>query len=365
MTQKITALIVDDSAFARSIIVKRLGVAPDIEVIGVAKDGVDALDKIKQLKPNVVTMDITMPQMDGLTALERIMAECPTPVVMLSALTSDQAEATISALELGAVDFFLKPSALSPAGMTNESDELAQKIRTAAKVDLFKLQRNARRKSRASQAKAASSGAGPKEGTCNEQYQRAKKGRYQGKVLVIGSSTGGPKALAELIPELPADLPVPVLIVQHMPSGFTKAFAERLDQSAEVRVKEAEAGDRLTPGTVYLAPGDQHMVVTSAGRIALNRDPAVWGVRPSVDVTMNSVAKHYGGNTIGVILTGMGSDGSKGTAQIKEKGGAVAVEHESTCAIYGMPRCVVEKGNADAVLPLPEMADEIVRMCAV
>jgi two-component system chemotaxis response regulator CheB len=166
-----------------------------------------------------------------------------------------------------------------------------------------------------------------------------------------------------MIPELPGDLPVPVLIVQHMPPGFTKSFADRLNQTSEIAVKEAEEGDILTPGMVLLAPGDHHMVVSSGGRIVLNQDPAVWGVRPSVDVTMNSVVELYGGDTIGVVLTGMGSDGSKGTAAIKEKGGTVAVEHESTCAIYGMPRCVVEKGNADKVLPLPEMADEIVRMC--
>lgn len=363
MTQKIKTLIVDDSAFARSMIVKRLSIDPDIEVVGVAKDGVDALDKIKHLKPNVVTLDITMPRMDGLTALEQIMAECPTPVVMLSALTSDQATATISALELGAVDFFLKPSALNPAGLTRESDELALKIRTAAQVDPAKLQRNARRQYRASQARTTGNGTVPKEGASNETTHRFKRSRYRGKVLVIGSSTGGPKALSELVPELPAGLPVPVLIVQHMPPGFTKSFADRLDQSSAINVKEAEAGDQLSPGKVLLAPGDHHMVVTSAGRIALNQDPPIWGVRPSVDVTMNSVAKVYGGDAIGVILTGMGSDGSKGSAQIKERGGLVAVEHESTCAIYGMPRCVVEMGNADVVLPLPKMAHEIVRMC--
>ena len=356
MTQQIKILVVDDSAFARSIILKRLSVDPDIEVIGVAKDGVDALEKIKQLKPHVVTLDISMPRMDGLTALERIMAECPTPVIMLSALTSEQAPATISALELGAVDFFLKPSALNPAGMSTQSDELVLKVKIAAQVDATKLRRNARRKQPAPAEKAPANGMAPNQHVSIGKTIRPKKGRYQGKVLVIGSSTGGPKALSELVPELPADLPVPVLIVQHMPAGFTKSLAQRLDQSSKIRVKEAETGDHLETGTVLVAPGDNHMLVTSAGQISLNQDPPVWGVRPSVDVTMNSVA-------IGVVLTGMGSDGSKGTALIKEKGGVVAVEHESTCTIYGMPRCVVENGNADKVLPLPEMAEEIVRMC--
>ena len=364
MPQQIKLLIVDDSAFARSIIVKRLSVDPDIEVIDVAKDGVDALEKIKRLKPDVVTLDISMPRMDGLTALERIMAECPTPVIMLSALTSDQAPATISALELGAVDFFLKPSALNPAGMTAQSDELVAKVKIAAQVDAAKMFRNTRRKQRFPFKKASGDGAAPSAPPANGKRPISRTTRYKGKVLVIGSSTGGPKALSELIPELPADLPVPVLVVQHMPAGFTKSFAERLDQNSELKVKEAETGDRLEAGTVFLAPGDYHMVVESTGQIALNQESRVWGVRPSVDVTMNSVVKVYGEKTIGVVLTGMGSDGSMGTARIKDKGGVVAVEHESTCAIYGMPRCVVEKGNADKVVPLPEMADEIVRMCS-
>ena len=364
MTQQIKTLIVDDSAFARSIIVKRLSIDPNIEVIGVAKDGVEALEKIKQLKPHVVTLDITMPRMDGLTALERIMAECPTPVIMLSAMTSEQAPATISALELGAVDFFLKPSALNPAGMAAQSDELVLKVKIAAQVDATKMRRNSRRKRRVPATRSSANGMASGERASIGKNLRSSRSRYRGKVLVIGSSTGGPKALSELIPDLPADLPVPVLIVQHMPAGFTKTFAERLDQSSEISVKEAEIGDHLEAGTVFLAPGDHHMVVTPAGQISLNQDPLVWGVRPSVDVTMNSVANIYGAKTIGVVLTGMGSDGSRGTALIKEKGGLVAVEHESTCAIYGMPRCVVEKGNADKVLPLPEMADEIIRMCS-
>ena len=362
MTQPIRTLIVDDSAFARSIIVKKLSGDPDIEVIGVAKDGIDALEKIKALKPNVVTLDVSMPRMDGLTALEKIMAECPTPVVMLSALTGEQAPATITALELGAVDFFLKPSVLSPAGLAKESDGLAEKVKTASQVDVLKLRKRLPRKPRTAAVKEGHRADPNQEQTAEAKVRQPKKVRYQGKVLVIGSSTGGPKALAELIPELPADLPVPVLLVQHMPSGFTKSFAERLNNTSSLLVKEAEAGDSLEVGTVLLAPGDYHMVLTSSGKIALNQDPPVWGVRPSVDVTMDSVVKHYGSKTIGVVLTGMGSDGSNGTANIKKNGGRVAVEHESTCAIYGMPRCVVEKGNADSVLPLPEMADEIVRM---
>ena len=212
--------------------------------------------------------------------------------------------------------------------------------------------------------KALANGSASRAGPSVEKGHQSNGSRYHGKVLVIGSSTGGPKALSELIPDLPADLPIPVLLVQHMPPGFTKSFAERLNQYSAIRVKEAEIGDHLEAGLVLVAPGDHHMVVTKAGRIALNQEPPQCGVRPSVDVTMDSVVKIYGGKTMGVVLTGMGSDGSKGTAQIKARGGMVAVEHESTCAIYGMPRCVVENGNADKVLPLPKMAREIVRMCS-
>ncbi|MBC8281624.1 MAG: chemotaxis response regulator protein-glutamate methylesterase [Chloroflexi bacterium] len=367
MTQQIKTLIVDDSAFARSIIVKKLSVDPDIEIIGVAKDGVDALEKIKDLKPNVVTLDVSMPRMDGLTALEKIMAECPTPVVMLSALTAEQAPATIAALELGAVDFFLKPSVLNPAGVNKETGELAEKVKIAARIDVSKPRRKTIKKPATSKPIKSSRVAEAKNKIDVKpnvrSSGRSNRNKYTGKVLVIGSSTGGPKALSELIPELPSGLPVPVLVVQHMPPGFTRSFAERLNQVSALNVKEAEAGDVLEVGTVLLAPGDHHMVVTSSGRIALNQEPPVWGVRPSVDVTMDSVVDHYGGSTLGVVLTGMGSDGSNGTAAIKAKGGSVAVEHESTCAIYGMPRCVVEQGNADKVLPLPDMAEEIIRMC--
>lgn len=368
MTQRIKTLIVDDSAFARSIIEKKLSVDPDIEVIGVAKDGIDALEKIQALQPDVITLDVSMPRMDGLTALERIMADFPTPVVMLSALTGDQAPATMAALELGAVDFFLKPSVLSPAGLAKQSDDLVDKVKVASQVDMTKMRKSAVQKPKARVAKESTKPKEskelrePKERSAPVKYRRPKTQRYQGKVLVIGSSTGGPKALASLIPDLPADLPVPVLLVQHMPPGFTKSFADRLNGSSNLKVKEAEIGDPLEIGTVLLAPGDHHMVVTPNGRIGLNKEDHVWGVRPSVDVTLDSVVKEYGSQTIAVILTGMGSDGSKGTAKIKEKGGMVSVEHESTCAIYGMPRCVVEKGNADSVVPLPEMAGEIIRL---
>ena len=344
---KTRVLVVDDSGFARASIIRKLESDPEIEVINFARDGAEAIDKVKSLKPDVVTLDIVMPGMDGLTALEHIMSECPTPVVMLSALTSDGAETTIKALEMGAVDFFLKASTLSPAGNESVSNALIDKIKLAAKTSIPK-------------SKTAS---GIKQFQ-NQKGIALKTSRVSmDRVLVIGTSTGGPKALMQVIPYLSNDLSAAILVVQHMPPGFTKSLAERLDQASQVEVKEAQAEDRLEAGKVLLAPGDYHMTVTKDDKIALNQDPPVWGVRPSVDVTMESVATIYRSSSLGAILTGMGSDGTRGASLIKASGGKIAAEHESTCAVYGMPMSVIDAGYADKVVPIHKMALEITRMC--
>jgi two-component system chemotaxis response regulator CheB len=347
MEKGIKVLIVDDSAFARSAIAARLGTDSVIEVVGQAKDGLDAIEKTKELKPDVVTLDVVMPRMDGLAALERIMHECPTPVVMLSALTGKGADATIKALELGAVDFFLKPSIASPVGRDESTEELVRKIRVASQVKVS----TRRRDTRPRQPVAAS----------------AKRARRQAndfnKVVVIGSSTGGPQALNQLIPAIPGDIPALVLIVQHMPSGFTKSLADRLDQLSHLDVREARSGDQVGPGMVFLAPGGYHMRVTTKGEIQLDQGATECGVRPSVNVTMESAARVYGASVLGVVLTGMGSDGTRGATLIKGAGGKVIVQDEATCAVYGMPASVVEAGKADKELPLPYIADEIVQIC--
>lgn len=347
MSEAIKVLIVDDSAFARSVIAKKLDTDPGIAVAGFARDGADALEKIRELKPDVVTMDITMPEMDGLTALEHIMAGNPLPVIMLSALTGPQTHATITALELGAVDFFLKPSVANPAGTDESTLELIQKIKTAAAVPGKRLVPSKKIKG------PRRPGSHPTKGAIPNMVN----------VLVIGSSTGGPRALAELIPDIPPNLPTGILIVQHMPPGFTQSLAQRLDQLSQLHVKEAEDGDVVKPGQALMAPGDYHMAVNRDGIIELNQDPPVCGVRPSVDVTIESVVRAYGSSSLAVVLTGMGSDGAKGAAMIKAVNGQVKVEHESTCAVYGMPKCIADAGNADKIVPLNRMAREIVDMC--
>ena len=343
----INVLVVDDSAFARTVITNKLQSDPDIRVIGAARDGVEALEMVKSLRPDVITLDITMPRMDGLTALERIMADHPTPVVMLSALTGPQTQATIRALEIGAVDFILKASLSSPVGTDEAGMGITAKAKIAAKITVR--------------------GPGARRLDKNERKQKedrplARRPRMS-HVVVIGTSTGGPKALGELIPALPRGLPAGFLIVQHMPPGFTRSLAERLNQLSHLDVKEAQSGDTVKPEQVLIAPGGHHMTVARDGTISFNDGPLVCGVRPSVDVTVESAVATYGSATLGVILTGMGNDGTRGASLIKKAGGKVAVEAESTCAVYGMPKCVSDAGNADTVVPLPQMADEIIRMC--
>ena len=344
----VKVLVVDDSAFARSRIIKVLNHSPGLQVVGQAVDGADAIRQTKELQPDVVTLDVEMPVLDGLKALEQMMRECPTPVVMVSSLTGPQTEATIASLELGAVDFFLKPSIALPAGTGVTQSDLSKTVMNAATVKVSRL--NGRRP----QAQTAI--------TLAPNARRARPGSID-QVVLIGSSTGGPKALAEVIPRLPGDLPAAVMVVQHMPAGFTKSLADRLNRSSALQVSEAVEGDRIGAGKVMLAPGGFHMTVDRAGNISLNDGPPVCGVRPSVDVTALSAAEAFGKKMKAMILTGMGSDGTNGAAAIKAAGGEVSVEHESTCAVYGMPRSVVEAGWADDVVPLDECAGQIVKMC--
>lgn len=349
MSDKVRVLVVDDSAFARKAISKIIDSDSDLLVVGTARDGQDAFEQVKSLRPDVVTLDVTMPNVDGLQALDLIMGEVPTPVVMLSAMTGENTGATIEALEKGAVDFFLKPSAMNPAGRTQESSELLIKVKMASKISPSRLKALGKVKvARMNRATAK-----------NRKGSSARK-----KILVIGSSTGGPKALAELMPALPQDLPAVILIVQHMPPGFTKSLADRLNAACPYSVKEAEQGDQLEYGKALLAPGGYHMRVNRNGEVVLDQGPTVCGVRPAVNLTMESVAEIYGKASLGVVLTGMGSDGTDGAARIKKAGGRIAAEHESSCAVYGMPRSVVEAGHADTVAPLKNMAVEIVKMCS-
>lgn len=352
--KKVRVLVVDDSAFARLTISKYLAGDPCIEVVGLARDGLDALEKVKLLDPDVVTMDVEMPKLDGIGTLERIMQDFPRPVIMLSSITAEGAEVTIRALELGAIDFFLKPSLINPTGRDDVHGELIEKIKNAANIDVSKLVWRVK-KLLAGTARTVAPKPIIKQRGAGEKPRR---------VVIIGTSTGGPRALYEVVPGIPADIPATVVIVQHMPAKFTKSLAERLNELSQIPVKEAEAGDRLITGQALVAPGGFHMVVSQGGGIELTLSKPVCGLRPAIDVTMESLVSLYGASCLGVILTGMGSDGTNGCAMIKAAGGNVISEDESTCVIYGMPRCVAEAGLADSVVPLGGVAERISEYCS-
>lgn len=331
----------------RNMIGKMLNEVPGIRVIDFAVDGQDAVGKVQALRPDVVTMDVEMPHLNGIQAVEQIMRICPTPVIMLSSLTQQGALTTIEALEKGAVDFVGKPSGTVSIDIHRVRDDLVNKILRASKVGSARLM-----------ALAA-----PPPATMAAVVMPALRPLPTGRqrVVAIGTSTGGPKALNEVIPRLPKNLGVPVLIVQHMPAGFTRALAQRLNDLSQITVREAAAGDVLQPGVALVAPGDYHMTVVVGGRIVLNQDAPVHNVRPAVDVLLESVVKVYGRDTVGVVLTGMGNDGAQGALAIKRTGGRVIVQDEATSVVYGMPRSVVDAGAADMVVPLSRVADEIVK----
>ncbi len=354
MAKGLKVLVVDDSAFARMRVRRYLLADPDIAEVDTAADGVIALRKIADFVPDVITLDVQMPIMDGITALREIMATAPTPVVMLSGLTGEDSATTILALELGAVDFCLKLGLNAPNGHTSLMDDLTTKVKIAAHVQLANLASADEAAMRmALQAKLHPTTPKPRS-----------RNRRTGKIeclTVIASSTGGPKALAQLVPQLPADLAAGYLLVQHMPAGFTRSLAERLDNSSDLEVREAEEGDKIKAGLALMAPGGLHMTIKKGGIIHLNDGPAINGVRPSADVTMKSAARVYGSRVAVAVLTGMGADGRDGVRAIKAVGGSSVVEHESTCAVYGMPRSVAEAGLADKIVPLDQIPSVLTR----
>jgi two-component system chemotaxis response regulator CheB len=336
----IRVLVVDDSAFIRHILSKYLQTDPDITVVGEARDGLDALAQVMTLKPDVVTLDVEMPRMDGLVTLQRIMAECPTPVVMLSALTRRGSQVTIQALMQGAVDFVPKP-------------EIAVDIQSIVTALIAKIQVAARVRP----ASLAPSAALTFSHTIDD---GPRPFRYGDPVIVIGASTGGPRALQQVLSDLPADLPAAVVVVQHMPPGFTSSLARRLNENAMLTVQEAAEGDRMARGLALLAPGGFHLQFRGRRQVALDKGPPRNYIRPSVDVCVESAVARHGSAVICAVLTGMGADGTEGARHIKAIGGRVVVEHESTSVVYGMPRSIVEAGLADRVAPLPEIAPTLI-----
>jgi two-component system chemotaxis response regulator CheB len=336
LSEPIRIFIVDDSAFIRHTVAKYLEIDGDIEVVGIARDGLEALDHIPALKPDVIILDVEMPRLDGLTALRRIMAECPTPVVMLSAFTQRGARTTIQALMRGALDFVAKPD--NTISIHTIIDELKDKIKAAARTRLTTLET----------PQIVSTGTPPKQGP-----QLLQK---RDPLIVIGASTGGPRALQQVLFNLPANLPAAILAVQHMPPNFTRSLAQRLNETCALTIQEAAEGDRLARGLVLLAPGDFHLRFKGPRQVTLDQGPRRLHVRPAVDVTMESAAEYHGSNLIGVVLTGMGTDGTDGARVIKAAGGLVIAEHESTSVVYGMPASVINAGLADKVVPLPKIA---------
>ena len=356
MIDFISVLVVDDSAFMRKVISEIINSDPLLQVVGTAKNGKDALLKIEMQRPDVVTLDIEMPEMDGLTALETIMATRPLPVVMLSNLTQLGAKQTIKALQLGAVDFIPKPSGPISLDINEISAEIIKKVKIAASAHVI------------------SSPNLPIAESAPEQpgLMPAKELDHQSqleKLVIIGASTGGPKALNQIVSAFPADLDAAVLIAQHMPAGFTRSLADRMDKFSRIRVKEAEDGEPILAGNVYVAPGDYHMRVYRQRLplgdrmvIKLSQDPPRAGHRPSINELLFSVAEQFQGFVTAVILTGMGNDGTAALQAMRAEGSKIIAEHQSTCVVYGMPKAAIESGCVDEILPLPEIAPALLKM---
>jgi two-component system chemotaxis response regulator CheB len=336
--KKVRVLICDDSLFMRAAIAKTLASGP-FEVVGQAKDGTDALAQIPKLQPDVVTMDFNMPGMNGADTVRAIMAARPTPVVMFSAHTKQGAKETFDALAAGAVDFVTKPAGEVSVDLSKIADELTRKLIAASVA-----------KPRAAVAVIAPRTSG------QVAIPRSTLPGGLPRLCVVAVSTGGPAALSEVIPALPADLRLAVVVVQHMPAGFTAALAERLNAASRVSVREAQAGDRPLAGGVLIAPGDRHLEFDERGMVVLTDGPQVNGCRPAADVTMLSAAKVYGRRTLAVVMTGMGKDGAAGALAIKKVEGKTCAQDQLTSVIYGMPKAAVEAGAIDEVLPLADIA---------
>jgi two-component system chemotaxis response regulator CheB len=355
MDKPIKVMIVDDSPLMRKILTSICEQDSRLSVVGTARNGEVALDRIKEYDPDVVTMDVQMPKMDGLATLKAIIKAHPVPVVMISSVTQKGAQQTFDCLDAGAVDFVDKPSGGDPQEVEQKAELILDKIVNAAQAKHISRLR----------LKHTSSNLRTRTENLIDKSIKSLSPLSE-RAVAIGISTGGPVSIMEVIPELPANLPCPVFMVQHMPPGFTKSFAQRLNDASQVRVVEAESGDEVLPGTVYLAPGGLHMTViksliSSKVKIRISQIPKGTLHCPSVDVMMSSVAKVYGRQTLGIIMTGMGSDGSDGMTEIKKAGGQTIAEHESSCVIYGMPKAVAERGVVDAVVPLHQIAGQITR----
>jgi two-component system chemotaxis response regulator CheB len=335
---KIKVLIVDDSAIVRKIFSEELSKYPDIEIVGTAPDPYVARDKIVMLKPDVITLDIEVPRMDGITFLRKLMVHYPLPVIIVSSLTPKGGKLTLEALDIGAVEVIAKPGAAYTVG--DMSAQLAEKIRAASRARIVKQDN----------------------GGSTEPIRALSQ--TTNKIIAIGASTGGTEALKAVLTRMPVNSPGTV-VVQHMPANFTTAFAERLNGLCQMSVKEAKDNDSVTQGTVLIAPGNFHMLLRRSGAryyVEVKDGPMVHHQRPAVDVLFKSAAQNAGANSIGVILTGMGADGAAGMLEMKKTGAKTIAQDENTCVVFGMPKEAIKLGGADKVLPLDQIAAELVRM---
>lgn len=371
--KKSKLLVVDDSAFMRKLISDFFTDHLQIEVVGSARNGKDAIKKIQQLKPDVVTLDVEMPEMNGLDALKEIMIQCPVPVVMLSSTTQRGTENTLTAMEYGAVDFVAKPSGTISLDLHKIQDDLVHKVVEASKVPIAKLKKTISSPTTFAPQKVTTAAAVTMTSTpskaipvFDKPVKKVEWNKHSKKIILIGTSTGGPRALQEVITKIPGNVDAPILIVQHMPAGFTKSLATRLDQLSQIHVKEAEQGDILQKGTAYIAPGGYHLKLRKVGStfaIALDQnEPPRSGHRPSVDVMFEDVSKYQDFDKIAVIMTGMGYDGSKGLVALKKSGNVMAIaESAETCIVYGMPKAAVETQLVDEVADVDVIAQTIMK----
>lgn len=344
MGQKIRVLIVDDSAVIRKLLEKIFSSSPDIEVVGTAADPYIARDKLVALKPDVMTLDVEMPRMDGISFLEKVMAHFPTRTIIFSSLAKTGSETYLRALEAGAIEILEKPSIDVSQSLEALSNSIIEKVKAVSRARLNPIKKVATNS--APVAKVAPTALA----------------RTTHQLIAVASSTGGTEALKVFLSGMPADIPG-TLVVQHMPPGFTKSFAENLNNMFPFEVKEAQDGDQVVPGRVLIAPGNYHMEITRSGAfyyVKLHQGPALHSVRPAADYLMKTVAKFVGKNALGVVLTGMGKDGAEGLLEMKNAGAYTVVQNEETCVVYGMPGAAVALGAADKILPLDKIAGDLI-----
>ena len=345
MDRVLRVVVVDDSAYVRKVVREILTRSPFIEVVGTARDGREALDVVERLEPDVVTCDLNMPELDGVGFVREQMQRRPVPIIIMS-IANETAEAALTALDAGAIDFVQKPTALASEKIFEVSSELIDKVKAAGSISLHRLPRLP-----------------PPQITATVEPPTMVPGTHSVDLVAIGISTGGPQALKRLIPQLPTDFPVPVVMVMHMPVGYTEMYAAKLNELSNLEVREAAEGDELKPGRVFLAPAGRHLTLkrNADGNVVTHLDARPFNTlhRPAVDVLFESAAEVYGNRVLGVVMTGMGSDGKQGAAWIKSQGGLVFTEAESSCVVYGMPGVVAEAGLSDKSVALDDMARAI------